>query len=499
MQFIQNFPFFCIIASMFAGIVTLVLPGRLAKWLHLVVVGGIFALSVSIMVFTLKAGESYTYMMGHFPAPWGNEIKIGPLEGFFASVFSLVMFLSFLGGADHITKDIKPSKQNLFFILMDLMMASLLALVYTNDMFTAYVFIEINTLSACGLILVTNNDRSYISALRYMMMSLVGSGLFLLGLSMLYNITGHLLMEPLHETILALQESGNYGIALTTTMILMSVGLCIKSGLVPFHTWIPDAYSYTTPTSSAVLSSLVSKSYIVLLIKIFTRVLDYESVVSGRLFDIFFVFGVVAMIVGSIQAIQESNIKRMTAFSSVAQIGYIYMGLGLGTFAGVVAAIFHIVSHGIMKSAMFLSIPGIIEASEGSLFITRLRRAGYKNPVSGAVFTIGALSMVGIPLLTGFISKYLFATSAATAGDLKMLIAWAALVISTVLNAMYFLRVVLTLYYIDDDVEEETNEPTPHIAKIEAAGLIALAVLMFALGVASGPIINIIETGLGLF
>lgn len=113
-----------------------------------------------------------------------------------AVFFSLIMMLSVFGGMAHIDREVQDSKKNLFYILLDLLMASLLALIYTNDLFTAYVFIEINTIAACGLIMIKKQGRTYVSALRYMIMSLVGSGLFLIGLTLLYSITGHLLMSP---------------------------------------------------------------------------------------------------------------------------------------------------------------------------------------------------------------------------------------------------------------------------------------------------------------
>ena len=247
------------------------------------------------------------------------------------------MMLSVFGGMAHIDREVQDSKKNLFYILLDLLMASLLALIYTNDLFTAYVFIEINTIAACGLIMIKKQGRTYVSALRYMIMSLVGSGLFLIGLTLLYSITGHLLMSPAKEVLEQIVAVHSYQVPLMVIIILVTVGLGIKSGLYPFHTWIPDAYGYTTPSASAVLSSLVSKGYIFLLIKIFYRVLDFDSVISSHMVNILFAFGVVGMIMGSVAAIKEKNIRRMTAYSSVAQIGYIYMGIGLGTTAGVVA------------------------------------------------------------------------------------------------------------------------------------------------------------------
>ena len=198
----------------------------------------------------------------------------------------------------------------------------------------------------------------------------------------------------------------------------------------------------------------------------------------------------------SVAAIKERNIRRMTAYSSVAQIGYIYMGLGLGTTAGVVAAVFHIISHGVMKSLLFLSISGLTEVSDGRSDYLSLRGAGLRNKIAGVAFTVGSLSMIGMPLLTGFISKYLFASAATTAGN-KMITAWVVLAVSTVLNTMYFMRTVLTLYRpVSAEVHKEY---TVEKSKIEKAAIVGLILLNIGLGVASQPVIKAIEAGLAMF
>ena len=148
MSFVQNFPFFSIIIAMFSGIISSVLDAKKARNLSLAAIMVTTGMSAAVLVFCLRTGESYTYMMGHFPAPWGNEIRAGVLEGLTAFFFGVVMLLSVVGGLDHTAKDVEKTKQNLFFIMIDLMLSSLLALIYTNDLFTAYVFVEINTIAA---------------------------------------------------------------------------------------------------------------------------------------------------------------------------------------------------------------------------------------------------------------------------------------------------------------------------------------------------------------
>lgn len=277
MTLVQNFPFFSIIIAMFSGIISCTLSGKRARNVSLAVIVVTTAMSAAVFLFCIRTGESYTYMMGHFPAPWGNEIRAGVLEGLTAAVFGIVMLLSVLGGMDHTAADVEGTKLNLFYVMIDLMLSSLLALIYTNDLFTAYVFVEINTIAGCGLIMIRQKGRSLSAAIRYMIMSQLGSGLFLIGLSMLYDVTGHLLMSPAKAAVAAIEAAGSYEIPMLVILAVISVGLAIKSGLYPFHYWIPDTYGYATPTASAVLSGLVSKGYIFLLIKIFSACLEERT------------------------------------------------------------------------------------------------------------------------------------------------------------------------------------------------------------------------------
>ncbi len=504
MSFVQNFPFFSIIIAMFSGIVSSVLDKKKARDLSLAAIVVTTAMSVAVLRFCLMTGQSYTYMMGHFPAPWGNEIRAGVLEGLTAVLFGLVMLLAVVGGMSHTARDVEETKQNLFYIMIDLMLSSLLALIYTNDLFTAYVFVEINTIAGCGLIMIRQVVRSFSAAIRYMIMSQLGSGLFLIGLSLLYDVTGHLLMSPAKDAVAQIEAAGIYEVPMLVIVAVISVGLAIKSGLYPFHYWIPDTYGYATPTASAILSGLVSKGYIFLLIKIFYRVLGRENVVASHIVNVLFVFGLAGMMMGSRRALLETHFPWMMVFCSVAQIGYIYMGIGLGTQAGMVAALFHIFTHSATKALLFISAVGLYEVSGDKKDFRSLRGAGYRNPLAGIGFSVGSLSMVGFPMLAGFISKLLFATSALQSPS-KILPTVIALAVSTTLNAVYFLRLVITLYSIPGK-DQAVGWKTKSSREVLWPGWVGrkLAILCFiilnlALGLFSQPIVEAIGSGLAMF
>lgn len=504
MDFVQNFPFFSILLSLGSGVLTSIMNKQVARLWNAFILVVITVMSAVLFIYILGVGEPYTFMMGHFPAPWGNEIRAGVLEAGMALFFCMIMLLSLIGGQEHLDQEVEDTKINLYYIMVNLLLSSLLALIYTNDLFTAYVFVEINTISACGLIMITQSGRTIEAATRYMIMASLGSGLLLMGLCVLYDITGHLLMSNMKESIAYVYAQGTYNIPLITSIGMVVVGLAIKSALYPFHTWLPDAYGYSTVSSAAILSSLVSKGYIFLLIKIFFRVVGFEIIVNTKIVNILFVFGLLGMIMGSVNAILENDIRRMIAFSSVAQIGYIYMGFGLGTTMGIVASIFHILSHASTKSLLFVAGVGLTDASGGSKKFADLTGSGFRNPMAGIAFAIGACSMVGIPLFSGFISKMQFAEAAVQNSLQKMLPTLICLAISTVLNAIYFMKTVIRIYTPVSKKVKKTQAGEAAMIGIREhplynVALVFMILLNVVLGCCSQPIVDWITDGLAMF
>lgn len=496
MDYIRNFPCISIILCLFAGIISSGLRGKTAMWVNTFLLIVNIVLSACTLTYTLTLNEPFVYVMGKFPAPWGNEIRAGVLEALTAFFFCVIMLLSMLGGKHKLADEVEEDKTYLYYVLTDLLLSSLLALIYTNDMFTAYVFVEINTIAACGLIMIRQNGRTIEAAVRYMIMSLLGSGMLLLGLCMLYDLTGHLLMSNMKEAVTMIVADGSYEIPLIVSIVLMSVGLCIKSALFPFHAWLPDAYGYSTASSAAMLSSLVSKGYIFLLIKIIYRVIGFDVYHDTHIIDVLFLFGLMGMIFGSLSAIKENDVRRMIAYSSVAQIGYIYMGFGMGTQAGMTASVFHILSHAATKSLLFIAAIGLTDVSGGSRKFIELTGSGYRHKWAGVTFTVGALSMVGVPLFSGFISKLLFA-QAAVQNHTKMLPTLIVLGISTILNAIYFMKTVIRIYTPVGDVAY-TSVTYKDIQSC-AVVLVAFIVLNVILGISSQPVVDMIQQGLATF
>lgn len=491
----QNIPFASIFLLMIAGVLMLVVRrGRSAFILALTVSLTVAALSAALTVILYTGNERFAYKMGEFPAPWGNEIAAGPLEALLALMFSLVEALSLLGGRHDAAEDILEPKQSFFYLMMCELTAAMLALTYTNDIFTGYVFIEISTLSACSIVMARDTAKTIVATIRYLVISLLGSGLFLIGVVMLYCITGHLLIPQLGEKIAELVATGTYTEPLTVVAGLLFIGVAIKSALFPFYAWLPFAHGGATTSSSAVLSGLVLKSYIILLVKLFYEVFTIDVIRSLKVTNIMFVFGVAGMIVGSWRAVKEEHIKRMLAYSSVSQIGYIFMGLGLGTNLGVAAAFYQILVHAVTKPMLFISAGRLIDVQGHEKSLYRLRGAARSDPLAGVLFTLGGLSMIGVPLLSGFIVKFGLA-SASLANPNRMWIALGALVVSTVLNALYYLPAIVAIWTPSGFMARTKQAPDWRFG-VSAAVLGAFVVL---LGVSCMPVVDLIQNGLALW
>ena len=498
MKLWQSVPFACILLPLFGAAVCSVLPRRAARAWAMGLIAAVAGLSCFFLAKMTAFDAAYPYRMGHYDAPLGNMLRAGPLEAVLGVLFSLLTLVCALGGGSRIREDLTEGRQGLYHTLLLLMTAALMAQVYTDDLFTAYVFVEIMTIAGCGLIAVRSGPgRSLVAAVRYMIMNLIGSALFLLGIILLYDLTGHLLMSSIHEALQAQAGTGSFDIPLTVVVGLLCAGLAAKSALFPFHAWVPDAYATATPASAALLASLVSKSYIVVLLKVLFRVIGPAYIEASGVDNILFLFGIIGMLAGSVVAIRVPDVKRMVAWSSVAQIGYIYMALGLMTGAGAAAAVFHIIAHAAAKSVLFLSVDKLCEASEGHEFIGKLRGAGYRSPLAGAAFTVGALSLVGIPLLGGFTTKLNLARAVLDLGGAH---AWAGLIcltLSTLLNVLYMLRTVLVLWSHPDRAPE-----APQSSRAGGALAVSLGALMaanFLIFFFAQPLMDAINRGFALF
>lgn len=445
----------------------------------------IFLLTL-IDLYEVVQNGSYVFTMGHFKQPLGIAFRVGSIDALLASVFAFIYAIIMAYSRINLKLEIEENKVGTYYTLSSLLLVSLFGIVYTYDIFTAFVFLEVNTLAACGLIAIKDHKDNIKSTLKYMILSSLSSGLVLLAIAFLYVITGHLSMPQLHEAIVA-QFSTHQNIVYTS-VTLFTFGVAIKAALFPLHVWLPDAYTSAPTVTSAILSSIVNKAPIYLLLKLYYIVFGMEIVRKSKILMVLLFLGAVAMIMGSLFARTQKELKRMVAYSSVAQVGYIFLGIGLGNTLGFIMAIYQMIAHGITKSTLFLVTGHFIDKT-GFKKLEDLRGVGKQMPITLGIFTVCGLSMIGIPVLPGFINKWDLAIASIQAGKLGLLM---IILASSLLNATYYFPVIINGYF-----GEGTLDTTVFDTKIksvrELSPMLILAVAILLLGFLSGKVIDIVE------
>ncbi len=500
-NWIHNIPFFAVSLSLVCSMIAVFVDNSKVSYvIHLCLVFFVGCMSFVLLLHTVGLEEIFTFHMGSVGAPWGNELMAGPLEALMATMFSIIFFLVYFGNSDFIFKDIPKEKQHYYFVMLNALFGSTAAIIYTNDIFTAYIFIEINTIATCTLVMLKGDGKSMVGTLHYLVVSLAGSGLFLLGVCILYSITGHLLFQDLRFAIADLMQHGDYQFPFLVVTAVMIIGIAIRTALFPFHSWLTEFSPVSSPALSSILASVVVKSYIIFMIKIIISVFGVELMHNLEITNILLVFGLSGMFFGSLQAMKERRMKRMLSYSTVAQIGYIYMGLGIGSVVGITAACFHIIAHAFGKTMLYLCCGRFMEESGKKDDIFAMRGVALDNPIAGFGYTLGGLSMIGIPMMAGFTSKFYFA-SAAIYDPFRTIMVLVGLGVSMILNALYFLPSIMAIWRPRKSLGEKRDLKLFHMDSSPIKFRVTMVILILInliLGVWYMPIINAISLGIEL-
>jgi len=486
---IKSFPLLVVLILFVTSfIMPIIKKNNVVKAISIMSMGLCFLFSASVLIYVIEKGKFF-YKVGHFNAPIGIEFYIGNVEIIMGVLFTFISLMVIWYSIYSIDKEIKESRIPLYYMLINILIGSLLGVVYTNDLFNSFVFVEVATLASCGIIVIKDKKENIKATLKYLITSCLGSGLVLMGIAFLYSITGHLNISYIHEVLI--NNYKDYPNLILISLGLFTVGLGVKSSMFPLHTWLPDAHSSAPTSSSAILSSLVLKAFVLLLIKILYRAFGIEIISNFLILSIILILGSMGMIMGSVFAIFQKNIKRMIAYSSVAQMGYIFLGIGLGTEFGVAIAIFHIIAHAVTKSALFLTVGAMIEKT-GHKELEHLKGIGKEMPVTLSLFLIGALSMIGIPILPGFISKWYLALASIRVDKLLLL---GVILASSLLNAVYYLPIVINGFFGEENLKGKVYKSKRKPVK-EILPVIVLVMVMVYTGIVSGRIIDLIQLGI---
>lgn len=448
------------------------LLGNIAGYITVAVTGFSFILSL-IFASIMPKGETISYVYMDFFPSIGIEVIFDSMILYIMAVMCGISLIILLYSLSSLKKEVRSKAIGWYYTLYLLLLASMLAVVMTNDFFNLYVFVEVVGISACALVIIKNDRASTEATLKYLMLMAIGSGFMLFAIGLTYSITGHLNMEFVTHSLTAMHQDLPF--VTWTIMVFFFVGFGIKAALMPFHVWLPDAHSKAPSPSSAALSGLVVKTYIIGLIKVYNVLIQAPVIDFYHIKITILILASVAMIAGSIFAYVQHDLKRRLAYSSVAQIGYIFLGFGLGTVSAITASFLHILHHAIAKSCLFLSAGAIYYQSEQSN-VTKFTGLGYKMPITFAAFTAAALSMVGIPLFSGFITKWYFAVGSLEADSYFFVI---LIVLSGLLNALYFFPIIWSAFFQapPEESESDTSETRLSFDKIPPAMLLSIALL----------------------
>jgi multicomponent Na+:H+ antiporter subunit D len=440
-----------------------------AQVVAVVATGAALVLSVVGLVQVTTDGP-LTHDLGGWPPPVGIEYVLDPLSGYLAVVISLIGLLVCVYPV-HAAFDIRPRTGVPLYPLALLLLTGLMGVVLSGDLFHLFVFLEIYAIATYALVSL-GGDRGVFASLRYLLLGTLGSGLYLLGVGFLYFVTGTLNMADMAGLLPAMSDSPT----VLGAMALIVIGLALKMALFPLHVWLPDAHAYSPPGVAALLAAVQVKAGAYGLVRILFDVFG-PAYTGGTGLPVSLAltwFGAAGIVVGSVLAIQQVDLKRMLAYSTVAQLGYIGLGIGLATPLALVGALLHVLNHALMKSGLFLVAGGVIEQT-GLKLIPRFAGLGKRLPLTMGGFAIMGLSMVGIPPTAGFFSKWYLVLGAL---DRDQWVLAVLIVFSSMLTLLYFVRLFEQIFVREpeEDVVDRAREPGPRI--VGTVGVLAVAILV---------------------
>ena len=387
----------------------------------------------------LEAG-CLTYDIGAWAAPYGIEYRVDAVSAFVVLIVAGVGALVLPFAYTSVKREIPEDRIGLFYTCYLLCLTGLLGIVVTGDAFNLFVFLEIASLSSYTLISLGRDRRALTAAFQYLVMGTIGATFILIGVGLLYMMTGTLNMADLALRLPLEADTRTVRVAFA----FLTVGASLKLALFPLHLWLPNAYTFAPSAVSAFLAATATKVGVYVMLRFFFTIFGVEfSFEAMPVGTILLILALIAMLVASTVALFQEDIKRMLAYSSVAQIGYIILGISLASVTGLTAGIIHLFNHALMKGALFMAM-GCIFYRLGSVHIGDLHGIARRMPWTMAAFLVGGLSLIGVPLTTGFISKWYLVQAALEDSQ------WLAAVLilfSSLLAVMYVWRVVEVAYF----------------------------------------------------
>jgi multicomponent Na+:H+ antiporter subunit D len=406
----------------------------------LAVAASVFAFGASVALAAEVARTGViSYAMGSWPPPWGIEYRVDALSAFVLVLVSAIGALVAPYAWRSVAAELPRAQHYLYYAVHCLCLAGLLGMTITGDAFNVFVFMEIASLAMYVLIALGRDRRALLASYQYLILGTIGATFYVIGVGLLYLVTGTLNIADMAER---LAQAGATRPVLAA-LAFITVGLSLKLALFPLHLWLPNAYTYAPSAATALLAATATKVSVYVLLRFYFTVFGAGLVVEALpVPEILIGLSIAAIVTASLVALWQADFKRLLAYSSVAQIGYITLGIGLATRDGLTAAVVHLFNHGITKGALFMLVGGIALRAGGVGF-ERLQGLARAMPLTCLGVTLAGLSLIGVPGTAGFISKWYLVLGALEAGHWWL----AGLVVLTSLIAVaYVWRFVEAAY-----------------------------------------------------
>ena len=464
----HHLPALQVVVPMLVAPVAVLLRPRGMAWAAAVVASLMaFAIAAGLTQGVL-AGDVFTYSMGGWEAPYGIELRVDAFSALMLLIVSGASSLMLLAGRASIDRDIEADRQPLFYSAWLLALSGLVGIVVSADAFNIFVFMEISSLASYVIVAGGTDRRALPAVFKYLIMGTIGATFYLIGIGLIYMMTGTLNLADMELRIHEVADQRPILVAAG----FITVGLALKAAVFPLHVWLPNAYTYAPHAVTAFLAACATKVALYVLLR-FDFVVFQQNLLGHEFqFTAFLMpLAVLAILVGSAVALFESNIKRLLAYSSVAQIGYILLGASLVSLAGLSASLLHMFNHALAKGTLFMAVMALA-MRYSRLDLKHLAGAARRMPVTMAAFMIAGLSLIGVPGTAGFISKWYLVSAALEAGPLGYFLI-AVIVIGSLMAVVYIWRIVEAAWFEpaahpDSDVREA---PAPMLAIVWLAAL----------------------------
>ena len=463
-----------VVPMLVAPLVVLLRPRGLA-WMACTAASVLaFAIAVQLVQAVLLSGPA-TYLMGSWPAPYGIELKVDAFSALMLLTVTGASVLALVGGRDSLDSQIEAGRQPYFYAAWLLALAGLSGIVVAADAFNIFVFMEISSLASYVLIAGGPDRRALPSVFKYLIMGTIGATFYLIGVGLIYMMTGTLNLADMEFRIHAVADQR----PILAAAGFITVGLALKAAIFPLHVWLPNAYTFAPHIVTAFLAACSTKVSLYILMRFDFFV--FQENLAGHAFQFaayLMPLAILGILIGSAVAMFEKNVKRLLAFSSVAQIGYMMLGASLVTVTGLTAGIVHIFNHALAKGTLFLAVAGFATVAAG-LGLDDLRGIARRMPWTFGAFVVAALSLIGVPGTAGFISKWYLISAAMEFGAAGLPLV-AIILVSSLMAVVYVWRIVEVACFAKAADSTATASPVSP-ALVAVTWIAALANLYFGL------------------